>query len=426
MKNPIIGLSNLKVFLDNLKIEIQKAEDKAKAFATEKNGESNTQLLGKLTDLKAELTQSISTIAQAYTDNKIADAKSDVTQYTDTKTEAMKNDIVNSIPTTITTEINQSISGGAIKAMKDAMMANYKQYVDNSQNAQNDAIDTKLNDLKATLQNYSDHNISELVGGSPEVLNTLYELSNALGNDPNFSSTITTLIGQKLNTSDTTTSVEANKVLRLDENGHIPAAILAASGASTGGGTPSGGTGLTPAEKLKLDGIEEGANKYIHPATHPASMIMEEVDHRWFTDAERTKLAGIEAGANNYVHPTSHPATMIEESNDKMFISKAEKDRWNNLNTSIQVTLLSSAWTDRKCVVRSASIKKDALIILSLPVGTSNAVRTMINAANIQCTKQEDGMIELEATTVPTFDVNIILTITLLNVSSETIQSSAS
>ena len=464
MKNPIIGLSNLKVFLDNLKIEIQKAEDKAKAFATEKNGESNTQLLGKLTDLKAELTQSISTIAQAYTDNKIADAKSDVTQYTDTKTEAMKNDIVNSIPTTITTEINQSISGGAIKAMKDAMMANYKQYVDNSQNAQNDAIDTKLNDLKATLQNYSDHNISELVGGSPEVLNTLYELSNALGNDPNFSSTITTLIGQKLNTSDTTTSVEANKVLRLDENGHIPAAILAASGASTGGGTPSGGTGLTPAEKLKLDGIEEGANKYIHPATHPASMIMEEVDHRWFADAERTKLAGIEAGANNYVHPTnhpptmitedashrwftdeertklagieaaannyvhptSHPATMIEESNDKMFISKAEKDRWNNLNTSIQVTLLSSAWTDRKCVVRSASIKKDALIILSLPVGTSNAVRTMINAANIQCTKQEDGMIELEATTVPTFDVNIILTITLLNVSSETIQSSAS
>ena len=464
MKNPIIGLSNLKVFLDNLKIEIQKAEDKAKAFATEKNGESNTQLLGKLTDLKAELTQSISTIAQAYTDNKIADAKSDVTQYTDTKTEAMKNDIVNSIPTTITTEINQSISGGAIKAMKDAMMANYKQYVDNSQNAQNDAIDTKLNDLKATLQNYSDHNISELVGGSPEVLNTLYELSNALGNDPNFSSTITTLIGQKLNTSDTTTSVEANKVLRLDENGHIPAAILAASGASTGGGTPSGGTGLTPAEKLKLDGIEEGANKYIHPATHPASMIMEEVDHRWFTDAERTKLAGIESGANNYVHPTnhpptmitedashrwftdeertklagieaaannyvhptSHPATMIEESNDKMFISKAEKDRWNNLNTSIQVTLLSSAWTDRKCVVRSASIKKDALIILSLPVGTSNAVRTMINTANIQCTKQEDGMIELEATTVPTFDVNIILMITLLNVSSETIQSSAS
>ena len=46
MKNPIIGLTNLKVFLDNLKIEIQKAEDKAKAFATEKTGESNTQLLG--------------------------------------------------------------------------------------------------------------------------------------------------------------------------------------------------------------------------------------------------------------------------------------------------------------------------------------------------------------------------------------------
>ena len=313
--------------MDNLKIEIQKAEDKAKAFATEKNSESNTQLLGKLTDLKAELTQSISTIAQAYTDNKIADAKSDVTQYTDTKTQAMKNDIVNSIPTTITTEINQSISGGAIKAMKDAMMTDYKQYVDNSQNAQNDAIDTKLNDLKATLQNYSDHNISELVGGSPEVLNTLYELSNALGNDPNFSSTITTLIGQKLNTSDTTTSVEANKVLRLDENGHIPAAILAASGASTGGGTPSGGTGLTPAEKLKLDGIEEGANKYIHPATHPASMIVEETNKHFITDTERNKLAAIEENANHYVHPATHPATMIVEDSTHRFTSDAEKTK---------------------------------------------------------------------------------------------------
>ena len=30
---------------------------------------------------------------------------------------------------------------------------------------------------------------------------------------------------------------------------------------------------MSPEDKLKLNGIEDNANKYIHPATHPASMI---------------------------------------------------------------------------------------------------------------------------------------------------------
>ena len=30
-----------------------------------------------------------------------------------------------------------------------------------------------------------------------------------------------------------------------------------------------------------------------------------------YTTAEKTKLAGITAGANNYVHPSTHPSTMI-------------------------------------------------------------------------------------------------------------------
>lgn len=43
--------------------------------------------------------------------------------------------------------------------------------------------------------------IADLVGSAPETLNTLKELADALGNDPNFSTTIMTLIGQKLDTS---------------------------------------------------------------------------------------------------------------------------------------------------------------------------------------------------------------------------------
>jgi len=89
-------------------------------------------------------------------------------------------------------------------------------------------------------------------------------------------------------------------------------------------------------DKSKLDGIAVGANNYVHPTTHPATIIVESTTKRFVTDAEKaawsnkaekiiataiadglmsktdkSKLDGIAAGANNYVHPGSHPASMI-------------------------------------------------------------------------------------------------------------------
>ena len=43
-------------------------------------------------------------------------------------------------------------------------------------------------------------------------------------------------------------------------------------------------------EKQKLAGVDEGANKYVHPATHPALMIEEDDDHVFVTLAERQKI----------------------------------------------------------------------------------------------------------------------------------------
>lgn len=66
--------------------------------------------------------------------------------------------------------------------------------------------------LAAQLSNYytkteTDANIqtkiTELVDSSPEVLNTLNELAIALGNDPNFATTITNLIATKLDAEST-------------------------------------------------------------------------------------------------------------------------------------------------------------------------------------------------------------------------------
>lgn len=57
------------------------------------------------------------------------------------------------------------------------------------------------------------------------------------------------------------------------------------------------------------------------PATPAADGLM--------SAADKTKLNGIAAGANNYVHPGSHPATMITEDATHRFATDTEKDKWN-------------------------------------------------------------------------------------------------
>jgi hypothetical protein len=88
-------------------------------------------------------------------------------------------------------------------------------------------------------------------------------------------------------------------------------------------------------DKLKLDGIEAEANKYIHPLTHSADMIVENTAHQFITEAERNKLLGIEPLANNYIHPTSHPANIIIQDENNRFMTDAERTKLENLSNYI-------------------------------------------------------------------------------------------
>ena len=115
---------------------------------------------------------------------------------------------------------------------------------------------------RTTLQSakdYVDKAIAELVDGSPAALDTLKELSAALGNDPNFATTVATQIGRKVDK-------------------------VAGKGLST--------EDYTSEEKAKLAGISSGANNYRHPASHPASMIEQDATHRFITDTERSTWNG--------------------------------------------------------------------------------------------------------------------------------------
>lgn len=104
--------------------------------------------------------------------------------------------------------------------------------------------------------------IQEIIGTAPEALDTLEELARALDNDPNFATNIINLLSTKVDKTE--------------------------------------GKGLSDEN---------------------------------YTLAEKNKLAGIEQGANKYIHPTNHNADMIVENLNKRFVSDTEKDTWNDANT---------------------------------------------------------------------------------------------
>ena len=239
---------------------------------------------------------------------------------------------------------------------------------------------TTLESAKA----YVDKAIAELVDGSPAALDTLKELSAALGNDPNFATTVATQIGQKvdkvagkgLSTEDYTSEEKAKLAgVAAGANNYQhpathPATMIEQDAshrfvtdtekttwngkASTAVVTQSANGLMSAADKKKLDGVAAGANNYQHPATHPASVIVQDSTHRFVTDTEKTtwngkastavatqsanglmsaadkkKLDGVAAGANNYQHPATHPASVIVQDSTHRFVTDTEKTTWN-------------------------------------------------------------------------------------------------
>lgn len=67
-------------------------------------------------------------------------------------------------------------------------------------------VDNQIKDAKS----YTDTKVAELVDSSPETLNTLNELAAALGDDPNFATTMATELGKKATKDELTTHANSN------------------------------------------------------------------------------------------------------------------------------------------------------------------------------------------------------------------------
>ena len=133
---------------------------------------------------------------------------------------------------------------------------------------------------------YVDTKVAGIVNSAPETLNTLQELATALGNDPNFATTVAKQIGEKAGTEYVNT--ELGK--KVNTEGYVATE-----------------NSYTTIEKTKLQGIQEGANNYTHPAKHDASIITQDSTHKFITDAERQTWNNKSDFDGNYNKLTNKP-----------------------------------------------------------------------------------------------------------------------
>lgn len=80
-------------------------------------------------------------------------------------------------------------------------------------NLDNHVNNTDIHTPIVTIEGMIDTRISGLVNSAPETLDTLKELSDALGNDPNFATTVANQIGTKASKDDVYTKGEADTLL---------------------------------------------------------------------------------------------------------------------------------------------------------------------------------------------------------------------
>ena len=144
------------------------------------------------------------------------------------------------------------------------------------------------------IKTYVDEKIAALIGGAtPETLDTLSEIATWIESHKEVSDALNEAITKK-----------ADKDHRHDN------------------ATASSDGFMSKEDKTKLDGIEAGANKYTHPATHPASMITQDDTHQFITKAQKEQLTGNITYTNATPIVSAHGGVAVGDTFDNVPISK--------------------------------------------------------------------------------------------------------
>lgn len=171
---------------------------------------------------------------------------------------------------------------------------------------------------------------------------------------------------------------------------------------------------MTTEDKTKLDGIEENANYYIHPDNVDIRHVTDAQIDYWNKKAEntlvsvnqdglmsnedKTKLDGIEEGANKYTHPETHEPSVIAEDETHRFVTDVEKNTWNGkaevkyVDDSVAKTLSASkSFTDSKisAIFNSTEDQLQVLRSLAFELKKDDTVKNFFDLFN-QCAKNTE------------------------------------
>ena len=191
-------------------------------------------------------------------------------------------------------------------------------------------IDSKDSATLEAAKKYAADRIAEIVGSSPDALDTLYEIAAALGNDPNFATTIMALINGKADAGHKHTKAQIT-----DFPTSMPASDVYAWAKASTKPTYSHTEVGAAAANHNHDSVYQPKGSYAAAShKHAATDVNEDSTHRFMTDVERTKLKGIEAGANKYVHPNNSSTRHVTD---------AEKAKWNGM-ASVQMNTSTNGY----------------------------------------------------------------------------------
>ncbi len=143
----------------------------------------------------------------------------------------------------------------------------------------------RISDFVASV----DARVALVINGAPAALDTLQELAAALGNDANFSTTISTALGNRVR-------VDAVQSLTSPQQAQARSNIGLGNVDNTSDAGKPISTATQTALNLKLDATHAGTGGTAHAnATTSVAGFM--------SSADKAKLDGVATSANNYVHP---------------------------------------------------------------------------------------------------------------------------
>lgn len=240
-----------------------------------------------------------------------------------------------------------------------ANTANLKATLAGEKAALADAAAQAANEAATGVETKVKTAIDKLVADAPDALDTLQELATALGNAPNFATTMTNELVKKLNKTDIVNdlvsggagkvlSAEQGKILKTSFDNHNHSGIYEPIFSKNTAFNKNFGTAAgTVCEGNDLR-LSDSRTPKAH--THPATEVSGDEDHRFVSDAEKNIWDSKAEGNHNHDSIYSsvnheHQASDIQETTDKKVMTAEERNILSTLGTTYAKADLSNAVT---------------------------------------------------------------------------------